>query len=48
MVDEILFILILVLGTVIVSFSLDFLYSIWNKMNNDIRLISKPDEQKEE
>lgn len=48
MVDEILFILILVLGTVVVSLSLDFLYSIWNKMQNDIRLISKPDERKDE
>lgn len=48
MVDEILFILILVLGTVVVSLSLDFLYSIWKRTQNDIRLISKSGERKEE
>lgn len=48
MVNEILFILILVLGTVVVCLSLDFLYSIWSKMQKDIRLISKSDERKDE
>lgn len=45
--NEILFILILVLGTVVVSLSLDFLYSIWKRTQEDIRLISKSDERKE-